>query len=763
MTFYEILKAKAKNPKYNDKHVIMGRVNQGKNTLDYAALKYADLLKMVDIYINKLQEAGYVTSNDIGKRKYVIIDNSINSIAITIALLKLNVIPVLVDYKNLEIEETDYLPHIYSSRNLENEFDEFLIKVSNYIRDYLNSNEKLPYETSEGGKLIICSSGSECLKPHLNLIKESDLINLPNQYGENESHFYSYISCANISGILTNIVNPIVNDCTVMLSESFNLEGYYFNREEKSVIEHEIYKKFKQKDYIFSIHDFDFMHYLLLRRSINDHIIIENNKVRVLEWKKGYREFCVANDFEYCNIDTMPDIMMFPRNILEYLKKIDTSKLDFSCVKRIYLAGGINSQEIINNVRRIIPSIPEGIITNLYGSTEANGVICSCREEKLKTCYINISKFKKGIIEYSYDQKHVFRLQNGKVKEINKKYSAFEFAPYLSVSEGLIPDIIVDGINIKYKNNITSDLGVYIDNQLYILGRKSDLVKIYDRDYNIIYIEQHLSRMLGIKVYCIKDPNGEAIQPYLCYSKDHFEEGLKLYKKALKIIDFFQNMNINHPVLLNDHVFPMSKISGKVSRAKLIGLRKYSEIQYNNFMGDYCENLRRLGQEFIRKYFSDYEVTPIDEELCFSITLKDNFFFPYYESINYLFDVIDIDDEKGIIVLHIKPQILFFVDEEFTEKLDEKLVEDYKDSCFTKYMIYKNAKTIDNFQYKDVYFDHKIDRNDLDQLTKNFLKKYKEYLIKHIRYSDPHAFDDIPPVRIILSKEQREKIHKLFE
>ena len=297
----------------------------------------------------------------------------------------------------------DPLPCIYHGKILDKS-SVLSSKVEEYITSGINT-KTIKGEEEKGGKIIICSSGSEGFTPHLNVVKEQELMNLPNQYGENGSRFYSYISCANISGILTNLVNPIVNDCVVMLTDDFDLEDFYFDNDISRIINSRDEKYYDKRTYNLSYRDFDLIRYLFTEYKKEDLLKEEFDVLNVYVRRKGTYNIRIGEEFQKYHIDTRPDTMMFPRNIVEYLNNIDTRYINLSHMKQIFLAGGINSQEDINNIVKKLPLIPIGIITNLYGSTEASGVISSCCEKKMNTCFINISKYKKGIMQIVYCHK----------------------------------------------------------------------------------------------------------------------------------------------------------------------------------------------------------------------------------------------------------------------------------------------------------------------------------------------------------------------
>ena len=78
-TFYNILKEKAINPKYDNKFVYMGRINIGNNPLEYGVCTYKEFLQIVDDYIAKIKEQGCIANDDIGKERYVILGRHVEN------------------------------------------------------------------------------------------------------------------------------------------------------------------------------------------------------------------------------------------------------------------------------------------------------------------------------------------------------------------------------------------------------------------------------------------------------------------------------------------------------------------------------------------------------------------------------------------------------------------------------------------------------------------------------------------------------------
>lgn len=748
MTFYELLKKKAKED--GKQTMLVGRVSSTQKHI----FSYEDVLKLVDDTAEELIRGAKITDEDIGKPKYVVINNTISSIVLILALLKLKVIPVLIDAKNIGIESTARIPHIYSEDE-----DYFNDDMKTSIKLYIDSRIKpmnISSERIRSGNIVIFSSGSEGYNPHYNIVSEKELINLPNPYGERSSHFYSYISCANISGLLTNLVNPLVNDCTVILNNSFNLNNLRNRATDLEVSYYADKAPEETKEYTFSCYDLGFMYYLLLKHKSGDAICVHDNKVTVTLAGMNHvyiDDSIPGNDF---HIDTI----MFPRNIIEYLKTINTSDLDFSRVTKIYLTGGINSEETIKEIRNMIPSIKEGVFINLYGSTEANGVICSCSESNMRTCYIDISRYNKGEVYYTYDKKTIYHLKNGVSEEILGSFRSFEFNAYLSVSDSLVPNVVIDKMKIKRRKGLklidTGDIGIYIDNRLYVLGRKSDLLITEEKVYDIKLVEKRYQKLLRVPVYCVKDPVKNKIYLFIRYYKNNFKQGIYLYKRAIS-----RRNDVVAPVLLNDNNFPMSTISGKVSKARLLQFAKYSKIQEDNFF-KYFRGLKpekEYAEKIIDEYFKTIlpglKAGPIGDDLCFEVEIKDAYITEFFNNISYVFDIVEIDDQNKKMKLRVLPQILFLTVEDFKSKLPV-FTDIMRFRQFMISIIQQYSEEIKTWSY--VEMDSKSGYN-IKQLVRNFILMYIKEL-ERMGISDVSFFPDFKAIPI--TDDRREKIAELL-
>ena len=757
MTFYDLLEAKARDEKTKDKVVFVENKKRPFQKYAYYEYTYQDLYNAVNEYIK--QKMKPLSETAISRKILVVADNSVESVVAIIALLKCNFIPVVMDLKNA-INHDDIMMNTYTSWNFPLISDRMLgmkipiiwdaelydmyadIKkaansgnrsfgnapdLNDYIEEIQNNSQPLEFDYS-GGEIVICSSGSENSVPHFNVIKEEDLISNKHVYGVPGSTFLSYITCANISGILTNLVNPLLYDTRVIFTNDFDINLLNSASNHEFLLANPIDKK----DYLMSYRNYIFYNFL--------HGKHENETIQVNGAYAHVEHYDISRDdfrFELLKRGIIPDSVMLPRDILEQLANLNLSGMDLSRLKHIYLAGGANTYDIISTMREMLPTIPAGVFENLYGSTEALGVISTCSEDKMKTCYIDLSRYNgnpKNIV-YTYDKVHFYQnITNQLVMDITDSdniVTDFLFNEYLSASEGQIPYLSVDrDLTISFRRDSkkfqTGDSGIYINNQLYVLGRKKDFVKpLHESNakwsvQSVYNTERILRKILGTEVYCvviedtflqifINTKGLDLSNIHAIYNKIfRFQRVLKTNLKA-SITSF--------PILLNDDVFPKSKISGKVSKGKLAEYQKYSEIQAG-YVKSYPFSIRKAAKYVIGKLFSKAEVSKLDLKLRFKVKAIGSFeFYSIFDGIEKAFDIVMFDDEKGEIVLQVKPSILFLTDEEIEAMLKQKNVDitnatmqiSNARNCQTKHLT-KPLADEENQKYLESYCKRKFRR-----------------------------------------------------
>ena len=687
--FYELLKAKANEYKRKHETVFIEDFYYGNQVFGHMNISYSELYSVVRVFIKNIERQ--ITNDKIRKKKkYVIVDNSFNSVAVIIALLELKFIPVLIDSKTIKDLGEAHLPIICN--------EEFFQKYPNVRRDIkaIEANSTLPKDVNDKCGIVICSSGSKTGIPHFNYLSEEELINNENTYGDDDSKFYSYISCANISGILTNLVNPLVHNAKVFLAPYFDFNDLFFKR--KQINQDMAYETRK---FFFSARNPLLHKYLFQERGKMDEILFSDNEMIVHTYFQSedslYSELVKNIDnHEERNIlislalklppfvksirkaiedmtkklEYSADSLMLPRDILNKLSSVDV--LDLSGIKHIYMAGGMNSLATIAEIRSKIPSIRPGVFENLYGSTEGYGVICKCNEKDFKECYINLTNYDDGIIIYTFDKKNFYQIKDGITKKISYKFNDYEFLPYLNVSAKREKNVLVDEktLDISLLKNgkpplLTGDMGIYIGNKLYVLGRKEDFVKIGNKRYFLSTFEADLSAGLDVDIYCTL--NDQKIQIYV-HDKDYdFEKLMLIYQTILEQTRKNPNILFEVPVIISNKVFPISGISGKISKKKLSAFLKYKSAQAERIR-KFPNSIKTVFNKLLKSIFQsnniNYFVSDIDENNCFTISVKNGFFFPINEVLLRFLKVVDFNDELGTITLQLDNRIIFLYEQE---------------------------------------------------------------------------------------------------
>ncbi len=663
MTFYELLKDKAMNPKYKDEIIYVENFDARHGYHEYVSFTYKNLLDLVEFYIEKIKNSNCDPSFS---KKFVIANQSIASIAAIIALLECNFSPVLIDAKACHHHIMN-LPYVFDV-----DLYKFINPADTLAEKFILNEFKEPFNNINDSfdttrKLYVCTSGSEGNKPHFVPLTEESLVNSALPYGENNGIFYSYISCANISGILTNIVNPLLHDMKVIIHDSFDLDC--LTSSYKDYWQGKTTYKIKRDEYVFSTRS-PYVVINILNRSLTKDSaeIIGNNIVPYdvinIDYHTYYDSFLESTNF-YDNrsnsVGIIPDTVMLPRDIIEQINSGDFSNLSLQNMKKIYLAGGNNTKRVIDYIRSKIPSIPEGVFVNLYGATEAGGVICSCPENKLKVCYISVVDYEKGEIVYTFDKKNFYKIKDGKTENIVANFDDFDFSEYIPVSESIQDNINVDSkLNVNFKDISTGewitagDLGIYIDNQLYILGRKSLIMNLNGKSYFLNAMEDYFTRKLGVPIYCIKVDDTVR----LCIEGDEKANNFPLYSRVLNFVADFDKIELALPVLEYPK-FYKSTISGKISRKSLEQYSRYALDQYLIFKDS--KNYKKSCMQYIVSSFkyNECEIIPDYEKFQIKVKLKNRYLFPKV-LMEFLFvSPVLIDDDNGEYIFEVNEDFLF--------------------------------------------------------------------------------------------------------
>lgn len=648
-TLYRLLEEKVFNSSTRDK-IVYAEMPESVEMSDYnkcIGFTYSNFYDLVEYYIRQIKSDNSISP-------IVFVDNSVASIAIIMAMRILNITPILIDSSSRRYFAEYSVPFIYKKSLDHDSLADYFVK--NVV--YPNIVEKIDAD------FVICTSGSEDDKPHFISITEEELLNMNNQYGEDGSTFYSYISSANISGLLTNLVNPLLHDSKVVMRTRFDLNVFDPVKKEKGP-EEIIF----EEPYLFSDRDPKLAEKLFTENWSDKVVKIVGNKLLVgkvvtkadpIDKRPYYKNLDLkVGSLEELGMEI--DEVMLPRDMLIYLERSDCSNLDFSGLKHIYLSGGINSKSMVDAIREKVPSIKENVMINLYGSTEAGGVICSCPEKDFKACYIDASNCLNGELIYTFDKENFFSIVDGKVEKVDRKFNDETFVEYLPTSNKMLKNInIKPDFTISYKSGRkridSTDIGAYIDDQLYVIGRKSSIVNIQGKSYFLDSLEAHISRELGADTYCRLGVDDHIALFIDCEDKG-LDYKIEMYGKALDFCDHYKELKFTYPILLDEDSFPRILVSGKIARAQLDVYRSFAGRQHFNFaLRDYSK--KEMFKEIIDKHFKKYNVTYTEDEYQIKLNVGNNYFFDIGVASRF-FDVITFDDSRGEIVLRFNDNYMF--------------------------------------------------------------------------------------------------------
>ena len=483
---------------------------------------YTGVLQLVDKYIDRFRFLDLKN-----KTKYLIADNSVDSVAIFIALLRCGAKPVLIN-KN----EFDFDKDKSNIINYQEPLKSFDYNPNDFNRDYIIANnnsfamngkeemqliesfiEKVEVPNNNDFDFYLFTSGTTGHEGKLIPMKQKDLI-LASLMDKNSSSVLTSVSIASISGLIFGVIKPIIHD-----TKNYMLHGEW----------------------------------------------LINSTNALLKLASCYKI----------------NRLFLPRNILDLIDD-NIKNLDLSNIDTIYLSGEINSIEVINKLREYFPTLKENVFVNLYGRTENYGVISACREEYLHPVYINVFKSNRNELYLSFDKKKVYRLymKNGKLIKgrTNLVYDDITYVSYLPVSENKLENVSVESNSvigkIIVKNDKTDDYGIYINNQLYFIGRKEDFVNINNSEYILSAIEQFFSSVTTLKTSAISHNN--KIYLIISYKLDNkktnnYQEMLKLSKKCNELIDQL-GLPFEYPIFVSSDNFPKNKLLRKARKSKMYNL-----------------------------------------------------------------------------------------------------------------------------------------------------------------------------------------------
>lgn len=607
-SLYDVLVSKIKNP--NKKNDIFGIDLYNSDSISINSITYLELLNMVNNYINDFSKLEL--SHGV---KFLIIDSTFKSIAMFIALLTCHIVPVLIDknkinkiindIEGIDIENNDLSEDsiIIVDKIWLQSFSDSSKKVRFALKEYLSSIHGdlnfVNMDVDNDNKFIITTSGT--LGPaKFVLIKEKEIIDkISNDFDLNEKMiFYNTTSISSISGMIYNVILPIIGNNIQVYTDSFSFENIFF---------------------------------------------------------------------------TKPTHIFLPRNFNDFLNK-NLKNYDFSFIKKIYLAGEINSGEIINTMRNFIPSLNKNVFVNMYGTTENKGIISSCNENEMKKIYIYSLSLDNNEIIYSYDKEKIYRMLKGNISIINDssfyKYNKNIFLECLPVSSDKTIDVNIsnDSLGKIVVNNVdTGDIGCIINNNLYIICRYNELINIDGISYFLPAFDEIFTKLTNLQAVSFKtDLNKVYVAINYKLDRKSISNFKKIISLVLKCKNFLKEFSlpVEDIIFIESSQFPRSETLKKYKRNELVKFIEYQN-DFNYSIYNYTNSfLEKVKDSFVKltgkipnisinnnvfeikknKYITiediiilikKYKVTYLEEKKdCFKIWISDDALFNCYSFYN---------------------------------------------------------------------------------------------------------------------------------
>lgn len=705
-SLYDLLKKKAEDPYTKD------RVVYYEFDSSIEEYTYNDVYELVNKYIEFFNNCNYK-----GKTLYVMVDNSVKSVAIFIAMLKVGVIPILINCENFYHYEIVSKKDIKSNICSIDFFDATkhgtyeLIKKSYFLEIYIKSlNINLDsLKIDKESKFCILTSGSISGKPKMVIIYGDDLLKKEKTYYNSikSEYFYTYIPISSISSIVYNILLPLYQNKKIILMTYLSFYG------------------------------------------------LQNKDVSLL----------------------------VPRDILDFFNSVYYDKnrqYNFSNINKLYLSGEINNLDFIKKMREKMPELKENVFVNLYGSTEALGIISYCEENKFKPIYINQLALANGEFIYTFDKvnfyKRKFINNTFQDEKINLEYDDFIYFECLPVSENKVDNVIIENDfgEIIYNDKRTGDIGIYVNSQLYIICRENEVVEIENKKYYLTAIENLFSKFTELSCVAIKHEDKIFVIINFILDKNsltNIKDIIPLIKKSYELTNKLSHLPISLPIFVDSGHITKSSAMKKIIRSDLIAIIK-NRNKYEYYINDYEKELTNKIQLIIKDIKGDnIDIVESVKDNIFRIKKTNTF---NEKQLMLLFnhvDICNIYEKDDYFYFEIDDTIIFdIVMRKFRREIHnmEHLCDIYKKSRINFYN-YINSINIEKKEYKLIIVSKKEKRDDIITLRPILIDREENININNfdsLNYDIFYfGFNDIKKGRvdyIPTNQEIKIKIKKLW-
>ena len=295
------------------------------------------------------------------------------------------------------------------------------------------------------------------------------------------------------------------------------------------------------------------------------------------------------------------------RNVEELFKNIPRN-ID-ATISRFYIYGEPNSIETIKYLHNQFPGLDFQVV-HVFGSTEAGGLVSECEEKDIDLIYIYYYDLENDIIIYTYDHQVFHKMVKDEEQPLTPEDTSIvlENHPIKVIPCGLINDNIkINSYNIGegiIDKKASGDIFAFINNKIYALGRKNELIM----NTSLSIIDNVISQEINRKTTAFY--HNDSIYLAVCYPtnkeyNDYTSYFRKLITEAKKTRHYIKShySKIKDVLFIPEYDFPINKISNKSKRNAFADkIEKYQIINdrlinYQESFKDHVKDvlLNRLG------------------------------------------------------------------------------------------------------------------------------------------------------------------------
>ena len=504
----------------------------------------------------------YIKQNYKDKKTcFLIIDNSIEDIAFFIALMELNIKPIII--------HKDKLIELYLS-NKDVEYMESNPDISNI---------QMPFDRGQYGRKKADYSKEASYISNASIRSYCYLSNIKNEIRIEKPLINKMLNYYLRKNKLLDILDQDDYDFGILTSGTTN------NFKIQKVSEKELY------DRIIANYDIETEETLVNTTPISSISgLLFDLYIPLLS--KNNKMVCVTHEHFFPMQDekgVMSVVLPGGRNIFEgsFSTPAEKKKEYLAHIKfnHIYFMGKKLTLENVKNVYDYVKYLSDDCIYNYYGNTENLGLICKCDQKHLKPIYLYGLYITNDKIIFSPDKENVYskEIENDEIiiKKIDMDFNENLFIPILPISDDYKRDskiIYLDDDNVfgelLVNDEATGDFGFEYDGLLYLAGRRNEFIQENNRYIFLTSLERAIDRF---SESCSIARNESMTNAYIISDMDFIGDVSQhkyngAYESLAGVKNFTErnNISIDNYVIIDKKDFPTGIEIGKIKKDFLL-------------------------------------------------------------------------------------------------------------------------------------------------------------------------------------------------